>query len=71
MIGFHGGMNGFIWWHGLNFFFFHLSYVFMICGPIYAIMARGGNAFSREKQQVGDEEAPKVNENGEAIAPVP
>merc|ERR1712232_459896 len=58
-------------YHGLNMMFFYLAYILLVCGPCYALMARGKMAFARETEppllQVDDEETGSKEE----VAPTP
>lgn len=66
-----GGLNGLWWYHDLNFLFFYLAFALMICGPVYAVCARGKHAFSREADlEPGKEESAPKN-HGEETAPIP
>merc|ERR1712039_784118 len=48
-------------YHKFNLFWFHLAFVFMIVGALYAFYVRGKSAFAREAEdeEVADEDAPE------------
>mmetsp|Transcript_28065 Transcript_28065/g.50688 ORF Transcript_28065/g.50688 Transcript_28065/m.50688 type:complete len:120 (+) Transcript_28065:100-459(+) len=54
--------------HQFNIWWFHLSFLLMVAGVIYAVAMRGKEAFAREaEEEIADGET----ENGEASAPTP
>merc|ERR1719440_2672295 len=61
---------GFVPWfdnagyHKINWLFFYIGFCLMGCCPFYALMSRGGKAFSREIIEVADEET------GDSTAPL-
>jgi hypothetical protein len=64
------GFSDFEWYHGLNWFFFEMAFAFMILGPVYAVLARGRNAFAREAPfAAGDDDGWLADEA--ATAPTP